>query len=366
MAREINGYALDNVVDKDGKVLVEKGKILPNFATIASAANYDAIACGCWIYSGYFAPTDDGTGVSMPASKRRGSKDPSGLGIYPFWGFVWPANRHIIYNRASCDAAGNPWNPDKKLIWWDANADSGTKDAEGKPILGKWVGNDVPDFAPTKKPDAKANPAGVGLAAQSGTDAFLMKADGKGWLFSPKGMNEGPMPEHYEPVESPVANLLSGTQNNPVIKRWDTDADKEVGHRLGTADQFPYVATTYRVTEHWQAGAMSRTLPWLAETQPNMFVEMSEALAKEKGIGNGDQVKITSARGQITAVAVVTKRFQPLVVDGKTIHHVGMPWCYGWAGIATGDSANVLTHHVGDGNTTIPEYKAFLVNVEKA
>ncbi|CAG0941487.1 partial formate dehydrogenase major subunit, partial [Anaerolineae bacterium] len=221
VAREINGYALDVVKDAAGTTLVAKGAILPNFATIASAANFDAIACGCWIYSGYWAPADDGTGVVMPAAKRRGQKDPGGLGTFPFWGWAWPANRRIVYNRASARPDGTPWSKDKALIWWDAE----------KKV---WTGYDVPDFAGTKAPDAKANPAGAGLAAQAGTDAFIMKADGKGWLFAPKGLNEGPLPEHYEPLESPIINPLSKTQINPAIKFFDTDKGKDIGDSIGT------------------------------------------------------------------------------------------------------------------------------------
>ena len=353
IAREINGYALDDVKDATGKVLVEKGKILPNFATIASAANFDAIACGTWIYSGYFAPADDGNGTMMPASKRRGQKDPGDMGMYPFWGWAWPANRHILYNRASTRPNGTPWSEKKKLLWWDAEKKT-------------WTGYDVPDFVATKAPDAKADPTARGLGAQTGSDAFIMKADGKGWLFAPKGLNEGPLPEHYEPFESPVGNCLSGLQCNPVVKVYSTDKDKEVGDKFGAKDKFPIVATTYRVTEHWQAGAMSRTLPWLAEMQPELFIEISKELAKEKNIRNGDKVKISSARGQISAVAMVTARFKPLTIDGKLVHQIGMPWHFGWQGIATGDITNDITPHIGDGNSTIPEYKAFLVDVQKA
>ncbi len=352
VAREINGYALDVVKDAAGNTLVAKGAILPGFATIASAANYDAIACGCWIYSGYWNPADDGTGVVMPAAKRRGQKDPGGMGTYPFWGWAWPANRRIVYNRASARPDGAPWAKDKALIWWDAE----------KKV---WTGYDVPDFAPTKAPDAKANPAGVGLAAQSGTDAFIMKADGKGWLFAPKGLNEGPLPEHYEPLESPIVNPLSKTQFNPAVKVFNTDAGKDIGDSVGTVDKFPIICTTYRLTEHWQAGAMSRNLPWLAETQPGMFIEISKELAAEKGIANGETVEIASARGKIKAVAMVTTRWKPYTIEGKKLHHVGMPWHFSWQGVATGASANDLTPHVGDGNTMIPEYKAFLVDVRK-
>jgi formate dehydrogenase major subunit len=154
--------------------------------------------------------------------------------------------------------------------------------------------------------------------------------------------------------------------HNPVIKVWKTNEGQEIGDNWGTPDKFPIVATTYRVAEHWQAGGMSRFLEWLTECQPDMFVEMSKELAQEKGIANGEKVKVRSARGEIEAVAIVTARFKPFSVNGKTVHQVGMPWHFGWGGLATGDSANDLTPHVGDGNTTIPEYKAFLVDIEKA
>ena len=366
IAREINGYALEDVKDSTGKVLVEKGKLIPGFATIASAADPATVACGCWIYSGYFADADDGSGTKMPAVKRRGQNDPGGMGFYPNWGFAWPANRHVLYNRASAKPDGTPWADDKKVIWWDASADSGTKDASGNAILGKWVGNDVPDFAATKKPDAKADPAKTGLSAQSGTDPFIMRPDGKGGLFATSGTTDGPFPEHYEPLESPVKNALSATQNNPAIKIWGTDKDADIGDAVGTPEDFPIICSTYRLAEHWQAGAMSRNLPWLAEAQPEMFVEMSKELAQEKGIKNGEKVIVSSARGEIEMVAMVTGRWKPMTVTGQTVHEVGMPWHYGWQGIATGPSANELTPHVGDANTMIPEYKAFLVDVKKA
>jgi formate dehydrogenase-N alpha subunit len=353
VAREVNGYALADVKDASGKVVVEKDEVIPGFGTIASAADPGTIACGNWLFAGYFAPADDGTGAIMPAVKRRGQKDPGNYYFYPYWGFTWPANRRILYNRASARPDGTPWAEDKKIIWWDADA-------------GKWTGYDVPDFSATKAPDAKADPAGTGLSAQSGTDPFIMKSDGKGWLFAPSGLNEGPFPEHYEPLESPVQNPMSSVQNNPVIKLWNTDAGKNVGDNVGTSAEFPIICSTYRLCEQWQTGPMSRNLPWLAECQPNMFLEIGEELARDKGIGNGDQVVVTSARGQIQMVAVVTKRWQPFQVNGKKVHQVGMPWHYGWQGLATGDIANDLTAHIGDGNTMIPEYKVFLVDVRKA
>lgn len=357
VAREINGYAVEDLLDDKGAVLAKKNDMLSTFARLTADGK---TACGCWVFTGYYASASDGEGNTMPASKRRGQKDPSGLGLYPFWGFAWPLNRRIVYNRCSADANGKPWPGGRDLIWWDPAADSGTKDADGKAILGKWVGWDVPDFVVTKAPEGPG-----------GRDAFIMRTDGKGGLFA--AMNEGPLPAHYEPVESPTTNLLYPDRPvNPTIKVWNTNEGQDVGNNWGKPDQFPIVATTYRVCEHWQAGGMSRWLEWLAEAQPEMFLELSEELAAEKGIANGSQVKVRSARGEILAVAVVTRRLKPFTVNGKTVHLVGMPWHFGWGGgsqapaLAKGDTANDLTAHVGDANTTIPEYKAFLVNVEKA
>jgi formate dehydrogenase major subunit len=338
VAREINGYALADIKDPDGNPLAKKDEVLKTFGHLQADGS---TACGTWIYAGYYALADDGTGRMMPACKRRGQKDPGGLGMYPFWAFSWPVNRRIIYNRCSADPSGRPWAEDKKLIWWDETQK-------------KWTGYDVPDFLPTKAP-----------TDPGGTDPFIMRVDGKGGLFAP--LNEGPLPEHYEPVETPVdKNPFSSRLNNPVIKIWKTGMGKEIGNNWGKPDKFPIVATTYRIVEHWQAGGMSRWLEWLAECQPEMFVEMSRELAAEKGISNGDKVKISSARGEIEAVAVVTARFKPFVINGRPVHQVGMPWHFGWGGIASGATANDLTPHVGDGNTTIPEYKAFLVDIQRA
>ena len=330
VAAEINGYyTTDTEAGKAGDIVVNFTKLQDDGTT----------ACGNWLYSGYWYPASDGEGNTMPATKRRGQKDPGGLGMYPYWAFCWPVNRRIIYNRCSADLNGKPWAEDKALIWWDGE---------------RWTGYDVPDFGKTKAPDAPG-----------GCDPFIMKPDGKGWLFG--ALNEGPLPEHYEPVETPVSeNPFSSQMSNPVIKIWDTNAGQDIGDNIGGPDEFPIVATTYRVCEHWQAGGMSRWLEWLAECHPEMFVEMSRELAAEKGIANGQWVTVSSARGKIKGVAIVTARFVPFKVNGKTVHQLGLPWHYGWGGLATGDSANVLTPHVGDGNTTIPEYKAFLVDVEKA
>jgi len=338
VAKEINGSALAEIKDPEGKVLAKKDDLLKTFGVLQADGT---TACGTWIFGGYYGLADDGTGRMMPACKRRGQKDPGGLGMYPFWAFSWPVNRRIIYNRCSADPSGKPWSEDKKLIWWDETQK-------------KWTGYDVPDFLPTKAP-----------TDPGGTDPFIMRVDGKGGLFAP--LNEGPLPEHYEPVETPVdKNPFSSRLHNPVIKIWKTDKGKNVGDNWGTPDKFPIVATTYRVCEHWQAGGMSRWLNWLAECQPEMFIEMSKELAAEKGINNGDKIKVSSARGAIEAVAVVTARFKPFTVNGKSVHQVGMPWHFGWGGIAAGGTANDLTPHVGDGNTAIPEYKAFLVDIQRA
>ncbi|OGO05906.1 MAG: formate dehydrogenase-N subunit alpha [Chloroflexi bacterium RBG_13_56_8] len=330
VAAEINGYyTTDNDEGKKGDVLVNFSKLKDDGTT----------ACGNWLFSGYWYPVSDGEGNILPATKRRGQKDPGGLGMYPYWAFSWPVNRRIIYNRCSADLNGNPWAEDKALIWWNGE---------------KWTGYDVPDFVATKAPDAPG-----------GRDPFIMKPDGKGWIFG--ALNEGPLPEHYEPLETPVStNAFSSQMHNPVIKIWKTNEGQDIGDNIGSPDKFPIVATTYRVCEHWQAGGMSRWLEWLTECQPEMFVELSNELAAEKGIENGEMVKVRSARGEIEGVAIVTARFRPFHVNGKVVHQIGLPWHFGWGGLATGDSANELTPHVGDGNTTIPEYKAFLVDVEKA
>ncbi len=342
VAVEVNGVAVEDVLDADGNVLAKKGDMLKTFGHLQADGK---TACGNWIYVGYYYPMSDGEGNTLPASKRRGQKDPGGLGIYPYYAYSWPLNRRIIYNRASADSKGNPWPGGRELIWWDG---------------AKWTGYDVPDFVVTKGPD------------QPGfNDPFIMQRDGKGGLFA--AMVEGPFPTHYEPVESPTTNAFYPERNiNPCVKVWRTKEGEDVGNTYGDPAKFPIVATTYRVVEHWQAGGMSRWLEWLVEAQPEMFVEMSEQLAAEKGIKAGDRLKVTSARGAIEAVAIVTKRFQPFTVNGKTVHQVGMPWHFGWGGggpdeaLGKGDTANHLTPHVGDANTTIPEYKAFLVNVEKA
>jgi len=319
VAKEINGYDLST-----GKMLANFTKLLDNGTT----------SCGNWLYSGSY--TEDG---NMAA--RRDPSDPSSLGLFPKWSWCWPVNRRIIYNRCSCDPSGQPWDPDRAPFRYDASTQA-------------WVSYDVPDFVATVPPQ------------KSAASPFIMRVEGVACMFG-NTLNEGPFPEHYEPYESPLTNVMSGQQINPVVQFWG-----EADNARGTPEQFPYIATTYRVTEHWQAGAMTRNLPWLAELMPEVFVELSPQLAQEKGISNGDTVKLVSARGEIDVKACVTPRFQPFQIDGKTYHVVGMPWHFGFNGYVTGGpskdksyAANQLTAHIGDGNTTIPEYKVFLCDVRK-
>ncbi|ADG81637.1 formate dehydrogenase, alpha subunit [Thermincola potens JR] len=325
VAREISGYT---VADK---------KPVKNFTKLAADGS---TACGCWVMSGMI----DETGKNL--AQRRDNKDDSPVGNYLNWAYAWPVNRRILYNRASADLTGKPWSQEKADIWWDPLA---VDKATG--AVGKWVGYDVPDFKVTCGPNAVDG-------VFDGKKPFIMRPDGLGGLFA--AMNDGPLPEHYEPWDTPLeVNPFSGQKLNPVVKVWRPDEQ-------GTPDKFPIVATTYRVSEHWQAGAMTRNIPWLAELFPEMYVEIGEDLAREKGIKNGDEVIVASARGEIKCYAMVTKRFQAFEIDGKTVHQVGLPWHFGFQGYATGEIANKLTPHIGDGNSMIPEYKAFLVNIRRA
>jgi formate dehydrogenase major subunit len=255
-----------------------------------------------------------------------------------------------MYNRASADLQGKPWSERKKWVWWDEKEK-------------KWTGYDVPDFGVTKAPTANAKPGATGLDALSGTDPFIMKGDGKGWLFVPSGLVDGPLPTFYEPAESVLKNPVYKQQSSPVFKYW-----KGGGNPLAQVGdpKFPYIITTYRLTEHYLAGAMSRWNPWLTELQPELFIEISPELAQEKGINNLDWVRITSPRAQVRAKALVTRRVRPFMLEGKLVHHVGMPWHWGWEGLSKGDVVNELTPLVGDPNVTIHEGKAFVCNVEKA
>ena len=328
VSKQINGYFLkDTVVDDKGvKTLYKKGQTVPTFGMLQADGSTSS---GNWIMAGSF----DAKGLNKMA--LRGKDDPTGLGLYPNWSYVWPLNRRIIYNRASCDLNGKPYNPKRRLLEWTGD---------------KWVG-DVPD-GPWPPMADKAK----------GKYPFIMKTDGLGAIFGP-GMVEGPFPEHYEPLEGPLTkNPLSSQLINPAIEIFKSDMDK-----VANADaKFPYVCTTYSCTEHWCSGALTRWQAWLLEMQPELYVEIGEKLAQEKGIQNGSRVKVQSVRGQVECVAMVTKRFRPFTVEGKTVHQVGLPFNYGWLFPKDGgDSTNFLTPTAGDANTFCPEYKAFMVNVVK-
>ncbi len=313
-------------------------------AGFGDLADDGSTTCASWIYSGVYPA------VEKNLADRRTPDAPGQLGAQLNWGWAWPANRRIMYNRASADPDGKPWSEKKKWVWWDA---------EQK----KWAGYDVPDYIAAKPPNDKAKPGAAGMDALPGTAPFIMRPDGVGWLFVPAGLVDGPLPTHYEPIESPVNNSLYEQQNSPVVKYWNDPGNPLA--KLGDP-KFPHVITTYRLTEHYLSGAMSRWLPWLNELQPELFIEISPELAQEKGIKNLDWCKITSPRTQIRAKALVTRRMRPFNINGKVIHQVGMPWHWGYEGLSTGDIVNEMTSLVADPNVSMHEGKAFVCNVEKA
>ena len=328
--KEINGYLTD---DPD--------QHLRGFAELRDDGS---TTCASWIYCGIFPSPDENRA-------RRREPDPIDTpGSHQNWAFSWPDNRRILYNRASADPEGNPWSERKRWVWWDEDE-------------GRWTGYDSPDFTLDKPPGAEADPEGIGLDAHSGTDPFIMMGDGKGWLFTPTGMIDGPLPTHYEAAESPIENPLYQQDKNPLTKYWPAE-----GNELITPGDpnFPYVITTYRLTEHHLSGVMTRWLPWLSELQPELFIEMSEELARDRGIGNTDWVRITTPRGSIRAKALVTRRLRPLVIDGNVVHCVGMPFHWGYMGVVTGEATNDLTSLVGDPNVSIHEGKAFMCDIEPA
>ena len=300
-------------------------------------------ACGCWIYCGVRAD-----GINQSA---RRTPWPQQTAIAPDWGWAWPANRRVLYNRASADPDGRPWSDRKALVWWDAE-------------LGSWTGPDVPDFVADRPPSYRPPDGATGVAAISGCDPFIMQADGKAWLFAPAGLVDGPLPAHYEPQESPVTNVVYGQQHNPVrqLIRHPEDRFQPSGNQPGSS-VFPYVTTTYRLTEHHTAGGMSRFLPYLSELQPAMFCEVSPELAAERGLEHLGWATIITARAAIEARVLVTERLKPLQVQGRTLHQVGLPWHWGPNGYTTGDAANELTHLALDPNVHIQEDKAMACDV---
>jgi formate dehydrogenase major subunit len=298
---------------------------------------------GCWIYCGVHAD-----GVNQAARRKPGREQ---SWVAPEWGWAWPANRRVLYNRASADPDGKPWSERKALVWWDADQ-------------GKWTGHDVPDFVADRPPDYRPPEGATGVAAISGTDPFIMQADGKAWLFAPAGLVDGPMPAHYEPQESPFRNLFYRQQHNPVrqIIAHPEDRFQPSGDQPGS-DVFPYVTTTYRLTEHHTAGGMSRFLPYLSELQPAFFCEVSPELAAERGLEHIGWATIISARSAIEARVLVTERMTPLTVQGRRLHQIGLPWHWGPNGLTTGDAANELAHLALDPNVHIQEVKALACDI---
>ena len=322
LAKEMNGYAVEDIVDPNDptKVVLAKGKQVVSFAALRDDGK---TASGCWIYSGCW----NEAGNNMA---RRDTSDPDETGIYPKWSWSWPLNRRVLYNRASADLTGKPWDPSRKLLEWNGTA---------------WTGYDVPDITPNAKPDE------VG--------PFIMNPEGTARLFARNTMRDGPFPAHYEPFESPVVNVIAPKiRGNPVARVFKNDLEQ-----FGDSREFPYAATSYRLTEHFHF--WTKHLRINAVLQPEFFVEIGEELAKEKGIKLGGWVRVWSKRGSVQAKAVVTKRIRPLMCDGKTVHVVGVPLHWGFMGVARkGFGPNSLTPFVGDANIETPEYKAYLVNIE--
>jgi formate dehydrogenase major subunit len=324
IAKELNGYVLEDVPDPADatKLVLQKGKQVAAFGALRDDGT---TACGCWIYSGCF----NEAGNNMA---RRDNSDPDNTGAFLKWAFSWPVNRRILYNRASADMQGKPWDPSRKLIEWNGE---------------RWAGYDVPDIAPTAKPEV--------------VQPFIMNPEGTARLWVRRMMKDGPFPVHYEPFESPVVNVVAPkVRGNPAARVFK--GDMEVFAEPGSKE-FPYAAVTYRLTEHFHF--WSKHVQINAMLQPEFFVEISEQLAKEKGIQKGGWVRVWSKRGSVKAKAVVTKRIKPMQCDGKTVHIVGIPIHWGFTGATRkGFGANVLTPYVGDANIETPEYKAFLVDIE--
>jgi formate dehydrogenase major subunit len=322
LAKEMNGRALADLTDPVTGTVTKAGTLLDGFGQLKDDGT---TASGCWIFAGSF--TEKGNQMA-----RRDATDPREQGIAPNWAWAWPANRRILYNRASADLDGKAWNPKKPIIEWNGT---------------RWTGVDVPDYGPTVKPS-------------DGVGPFIMNAEGLGRLFALKLMTEGPFPEHYEPFESPSENVLHPKVATNPMARVFADDRASFGHRR----DFPYVATTYRLTEHfhfWTKHALINAI-----LQPEEFIEIGEVLAKEKGIAQGGWVKVSSKRGEVICKAYVTKRIKPMTVDGKATHVIGVPLHWGFTGQARkGYGANTLTPSVGDANTQTPEFKAFLVNIER-
>ncbi len=332
VAREINGQAVADVTDAATGQVIRAGQQLPGFAWLRDDGS---TMSGNWLYCGSWTEAGNQTA-------RRGTEDPSGLGVYPNWAWSWPANRRVLYNRASCDLDGRPWDADRAQIWWNE-------------AQRRWAGHDVPDFKVDSAPAEHMGP-------------FIMNPEGIGRIFAPlAAFADGPFPEHYEPIESPIANPLHPKQStNPVVQMYNTPLDK-----YGTpADGFTIVCTTYRLTEHYHY--WTKNNPMNVELVPEPFVEIPRELANELGIAGGERVRVSSARGQYVARALVTGRIRPMTIDGKTTYQIGIPIHWGYRGIQEDrgrthrNPANLLSPTVIDPNAYTPEFKGFLVKLEKA
>ena len=331
VAREMNGFTMG---DRKADRKADRRQV----ASFTELQADGSTACGVWIYSGMFPSA----GRNRPRERR-----PSGY-LGHGWGFAWPSDRRILYNRASARPDGRPWSERKRLVWWDETA-------------GRWTGLDEPDFAGTKPPGYVPPPEARGDAAIRGDGPFTMHPDGVGWLWVASGLKDGPLPAHYEPLESPVANALYPQQRNPAALPLEREDN---AYAAPVQDpRFPHVLTTYRITEHHAAGGMTRTLPYLAELQPELFCELSPELATEAGIEHGGWVTVSSPRGSIEARALVTSRMKPLVVEGRTVHQVGLPFHWGPRGLARGDVVNDLVAMSQEPNVRIMEAKALVCSV---
>jgi formate dehydrogenase major subunit len=326
--REINGWGPD-------------GEALSSFTQLKADGSTTS---GCWIYCGCYAD-----GVNQAARRKPASEQGP---VAPEWGWAWPLNRRVLYNRASADPEGRPWSERKRHVWWDEQA-------------GEWTGLDVPDFPKTKRPDYEPGEGAKAEQVTRGDEPFIMQVDGRGWLFAPSGLKDGPLPTHYEPKESPVANAVYKQELNPARQEYDREGNRYHPTVDDPAtDPYPYVFTTYRLTEHHTAGGMSRFQGYLSELQPEMFCEVSPALAAERKLVHGGWATLISARGAIEARVLVTDRVRPLRVQGRTVHQIGLPYHWGNAGIAKGDAANDLLSLVLDPNVHIQESKAATCDIQ--
>lgn len=322
---EINGYTVAN------------NEAVDSFRALEADGS---TACGCWIYSGVYPSPE------MNRARERRAEGPYGRG----WGFAWPDDRRILYNRASARPDGEPWSERKRLVWWDKSR-------------GEWTGLDTPDFSPRKAPDYRPPRKARGDDALAGDAPFIMHPDGMGWIWVPNGLKDGPLPTHYEPLESPLPNALYARQTNPAA---DPKSRPDNVYAVSPGDpHYPHVLTTYRLTEHHTAGGMTRTLSHLAELQPELFCELSPELAGEIGVTTGSGVMVTTPRGAIEARALVTTRMRPVFSQGRTVHQVGLPYHFGGRGLVTGDVVNDLVAISEEPNVRIMEAKALVCRVEK-